>query len=685
MSNQLYASSIFSSNTAVSASNRIFQLWGVSNASVSLGLSSNLGIGITNPTFSLEVVKDSNPGIVVGTSNGAGGRVAFGNTFHGVGRGLNISTATNANDVNLYTSGSGGSVVICTGATTTERFRITNTGAIGIGTTSPSVMLDVNGTINSTDIQGARITSLSNLGLFGSNAGAFGSNLAISTSNALYPSAIFGSNAGVFGSNLAITSSNFLYPSLSNTSNMALFGSNAGRFGSNTAVWASNAGAFGSNTSVWASNNIPNTSGVTNTAVWASNAGAFGSNTSVLTSNNAFGSSNILFPVSSFGSNTSVWASNASTFGSNTSVWSSNLLNNFNLASLTASNIRASTNLYASDSWLSNRTRMFYGDAFTGKTYPCEMINTYISSNSSVQLSLKVSNSNGIDIGFNDCTAHGAIRAGIDASGMYMSLGCSNYYGWVADDLVIRHGGNVGIRTSNPAYTLDVKGNCRLNNAFIGDVGWGATLAGFSHSNMISTVGYALLQANTGQTLINCPTSQTINFRVNNADTMIMNANSLGLSSTNVIEFGKGVAGKDASAGKIGYQTFTSGALDIVGAGTTSGSRTVKLWDNVNIPGSLSVGGSTFKGIFCGSASIPGSGGSSYITQTITHNWNLSGTQTLSFSQLDTVSPVVPDSHAFKVTARNANTFDLVITRVDNLDGSPWTRSFTLLYTIILT
>jgi hypothetical protein len=35
---------------------------------------------------------------------------------------------------------------------------------------------------------------------------------------------------------------------------------------------------------------------------------------------------------------------------------------------------------------------------------------------------------------------------------------------------------------------------------------------------------------------------------------------------------------KEASAGKIGYQTFTTDALDIVGAGTTATNRKIKLW-----------------------------------------------------------------------------------------------------------
>lgn len=56
------------------------------------------------------------------------------------------------------------------------------------------------------------------------------------------------------------------------------------------------------------------------------------------------------------------------------------------------------------------------------------------------------------------------------------------------------------------------------------------------------------------------------------------------------LEFGAGKSGKEASAGKIGYETFTAGALDIVGAGAAGGSRTIKFWDNAIVSGSLGIG-----------------------------------------------------------------------------------------------
>lgn len=51
------------------------------------------------------------------------------------------------------------------------------------------------------------------------------------------------------------------------------------------------------------------------------------------------------------------------------------------------------------------------------------------------------------------------------------------------------------------------------------------------------------------------------------------------IDAANTLEFGGGVMGKQTDAGKIGYQSFTTGALDIIGAGTSGTNRRLKFWN----------------------------------------------------------------------------------------------------------
>jgi hypothetical protein len=80
------------------------------------------------------------------------------NYTQGIGIGWNSITATGSNtnqDINIIPKG---------------------TGYVGIGTAAPTAKLDVNGTVKATEYTGATITSLSNLGIYGSNTGLWSSN-----------------------------------------------------------------------------------------------------------------------------------------------------------------------------------------------------------------------------------------------------------------------------------------------------------------------------------------------------------------------------------------------------------------------------------------------------------------------------------------------------------------------------
>ena len=74
----------------------------------------------------------------------------------------------------------------------------------------------------------------------------------------------------------------------------------------------------------------------------------------------------------------------------------------------------------------------------------------------------------------------------------------------------------------------------------------------------------------------------------------------LDVLGNNSVEFGSDVAGKQADAGRMGYNLYgNAGNLDIVGAGTTAGNRKIKLWAE----GGLTVAGPVTANSFSGDGS----------------------------------------------------------------------------------
>jgi hypothetical protein len=61
-----------------------------------------------------------------------------------------------------------------------------------------------------------------------------------------------------------------------------------------------------------------------------------------------------------------------------------------------------------------------------------------------------------------------------------------------------------------------------------------------------------------------------------------INTNGIQINGADFLEFGAGVT-KGGASGKIGYQGYSAGFLDIVGCGTGDTNRQIKLWDNVLI------------------------------------------------------------------------------------------------------
>ena len=141
----------------------------------------NVGIGTTNPQSLLHLAGagDVILRLQADTNNSGEGdnpMIEFrqdGNLLTGVIGTGNLPNGVGSNDTAMYLQHCGGNgIIFLSGpsqdnqATSVERMRITNTGNVGIGTTSPNYKLDVNGTFNCTSLTvgGDDINSLINIG-----------------------------------------------------------------------------------------------------------------------------------------------------------------------------------------------------------------------------------------------------------------------------------------------------------------------------------------------------------------------------------------------------------------------------------------------------------------------------------------------------------------------------------------
>ena len=81
--------------------------------------------------------------------------------------------------------------------------------------------------------------------------------------------------------------------------------------------------------------------------------------------------------------------------------------------------------------------------------------------------------------------------------------------------------------------TVSTTGNGQINQAKIGDAGFGgSTFGAFAHSSQFTTTNYSLLCSNIGETFINSATGQPIYFRNNNADIGRWTSTGLGIGTT---------------------------------------------------------------------------------------------------------------------------------------------------------
>ena len=371
-SNYLYPISVFTSNTAVYASNLGLSTLAANNTAIygsnTAFYASNTAIAASNTAYATSNVSYGATATAVYASNTAN---AASNTAYATS---NVSYGATATAV--YASNTANAASNTAYATSNVSYGATAT-AVYASNTANAASNTAYATSNVS--YGATATAV-----YASNTANAASNLVITDSNNLYPKSIFGSNTSVFTSNLAVT-----------TSNTAFAASNTAIFGSNTAFAASNTAIFGSNTAIYTSNLVVTTSNTafaasntaifgSNTALYASNTAIFASNLVVTTSNTAFAASNTAI----FASNLVVTTSNTAFAASNTAIFASNLVVTTSNTAIAASNtaIAASNTAYTRISWSNNSTNVFLmssnvGIGTSNPAFPLDVFGTIRGSN----------------------------------------------------------------------------------------------------------------------------------------------------------------------------------------------------------------------------------------------------------------------------------------------------------------
>lgn len=175
------------------------------------------------------------------------------------------------------------------------------------------------------------------------------------------------------------------------------------------------------------------------------------------------------------------------------------------------------------------------------------------------------------------------------------------------DALVVTDTGNVGIGIAEPQHRLEVDGTIKAGELTIGPWPRNADYVFFGSDELdqYQDGNYALLQsANDGRTYLNSPLD--IRFRINNQEQMVLTNGRLGINGRLVIE-GQIMANNsdiyftktDHTSTGIGSETGMAAiqnaanynALMILGRAGTSKGRYVRLWDYLQINGSMDITG----------------------------------------------------------------------------------------------
>ena len=160
----------------------------------------------------------------------------------------------------------------------------------------------------------------------------------------------------------------------------------------------------------------------------------------------------------------------------------------------------------------------------------------------------------------------------------------TNYWNTNSTHIYNNNTGNAGIGTSNPQAKLHVAGNVKVDGT--STIEFGAGVAGKEVS--AGKIGYQSFGTNDALDIVGAGTlgsNRKITFWNEGGAEF---RGKVKVNGASTIEFGAGIAGKEVSAGKIGYAAFgTNDALDIVGAGTLGSNRKITFWNE---------GGAQFRG-----------------------------------------------------------------------------------------
>lgn len=380
-----------------------------------------ISIGSNNPAASqnLRVMWSNNEvftvtgqgNVGVGTSNPLTRLHVIGNTI--IAGNIDITGAITQNGAPLQTGGGGGgTTVLSQWSNNLSNVFLGANSNVGIGISNPRLPLDVNGDIRTT----SNIYAMNRIGIGMSNPGyPLDVQGDINFTGTFRQNGIpyIGSQWSNNRSNVFLLSSNVGIGKSNPTTPLDVNGTiTASTFAGPTIISLFNLGLFGSNTANFGSNTAIAAS---NTAIFTSNVAVFGSNLAVIASNTAifgsntahFGSNTAVSALNTaiFGSNTAVSASNAAIFGSNTSVEASNTANSATATAVSGCNAAVfSSNLAV---WSSNNILNRAGGTIAGSL----LVTSNITAN-------------------------------------------SNIYAM----------NRLGIRTSNPAYPLDVIGDIRTTS-----------------------------------------------------------------------------------------------------------------------------------------------------------------------------------------------------------------------------